>query len=295
MTATASGADVLANTLLASLTAGESFDLPAVDIDGSLFQQPPETGELYDTIAKLTNAELTTKTVDGDGIFDVIMSSLSAHLKAEYNAGRITGQEYSKTYIALTQTAMQVAVQFLLARDAAYYQALLAQRQARAAESEMVTARVNLEIARAALVRGQYEANTAEANYGLIKMKIATEDASYAGIALDNAGKEFAQTNILPRQKDLLQEQIEVQRAQTQNTRTDTLAVDGLVGKQKELYSQQITSYQRDAETKVAKMFADAWITQKTMDEGLLAPTMFQNTKVDEVFTKLRSNVGLVP
>lgn len=113
-------------------------------------------------------------------------------------------------------------------------------------------------------------------------------------IGWDNRTKEFTVTQLLPTQKELLQEQVEGARAQTLDTRTDgTTVVVGLIGKQKDLYTQQITSYQRDAEVKAAKMFIDSWVTQKTIDEGLLAPTALQNASVDTVMQRIKTNNGL--
>lgn len=323
MPAIPSGADELANTLLDNLTEGVEFEIPTVDLDDVIYDLPDETGDLYGDIAKLTIGDLTSGMVGGDGVFDKILSSLSTHLKGEYAANRISGQEYTKAYIGVTGAALQAAVQFLLQRDQAFLSAALVQRQARVADAEVIKARVDIAIAKASLVRATFEAHIAESTYGLTKMKLATEDATYAGlvhdntakeftntdllprqsallqgqidgIELDNTGKEYTQINILPKQKDLLQEQIEVQRAQTLDTRTDTATVTGLLGKQKALYAQQIISYQRDAETKAVKMWADAWITQKTLDEGLLAPTEFQNTSFNALLTKLKTNLDLV-
>jgi len=85
-----------------------------------------------------------------------------------------------------------------------------------------------------------------------------------------------------------------VQRAQTLDTRSDGVTdVEGVLGKQKDLYTQQITSYRRDAETKVAKLFTDAWITMKTIDEGLSPPTGFTNASLDEILGVLKVNNDL--
>ena len=77
------------------------------------------------------------------------------------------------------------------------------------------------------------------------------------------------------------------------DTRTDgTTVITGLLGKQKALYEQQITSYQRDAEIKMARPFIDAWITQKTSDEGVLAPNNFTNAQLDQILSHLRTQNG---
>lgn len=289
-----SGADLTANLLLPSLTAGKNFTFPTVNISDAMFNQPTSSGPAYVTIDPLTNADLTTGVVGGTGVFDVIMSSLKAHLKEEYNSSRISGAEYTKAYIGVVTAALGTSVQFLLGRDQAYWQALLLQQQAKTAEIEAVKSRVELEIARFNLVKAQFDAATTEASYGLIKLKLATEDATYGNLVKQGEGLTFTNSFILPLQEDLLQEQVEVQRAQTMNTRTDGATITGSVGKQKDLYTQQITSYQRDAETKATKMFVDSWITQKTIDEGLVAPTNFTNATLDTVLTKLRTNLALV-
>ncbi|RWB40469.1 MAG: hypothetical protein EOQ44_25360 [Mesorhizobium sp.] len=293
MPATPSGADALANTLLTSLTAGKDFTVPDIDLSLPIFGQPDETGDLYTPITPITVDQLTTGVVGGTGVFDKLMVSLVAHLKVEYAANRISGAEYTKAYIGIVGVALQTASSFLLSKDAAFWQALLVREQAEAAEVAKIQARVELEGARVALVRTQFEAATAEANYGLTKMKISTEDAGYANLTKQGVALDFTNANILPKQASLVGEQVEVQRAQTLDNRTDGALITGQVGKQKDLYSQQITSYKRDAETKFAKFLSDAWITQKTIDEGLLAPTMFTNTSLDAVMTTLKNNLAM--
>lgn len=113
-------------------------------------------------------------------------------------------------------------------------------------------------------------------------------------IGWDNRTKEFTWSNLLPAQHQMVLEQVEGARAQTLNTRTDGTTVVGLIGKQKDLYTQQITSYQRDAEVKAGKMFIDSWVTQKTIDEGLLAPNALRNEAVNEVMNAIKvvNNLG---
>lgn len=183
-------------------------------------------------LPKVSLTDLTTKVGENTAVFDGVMTSVYSHLGSEFEKGRITGADYTKAYIELTAASLSASVQFLLGKDAAYWQALLIRQQAINAEA----------------------------------------------------------------QKALIIEQTEVQRAQTMETRLDgTTPVNGAIGKQKALYTQQIASYIRDSELKAAKIFADAWITQKTLDEGLVAPTNFTNATVDIVLTKIRTNNSLVP
>lgn len=273
-------AEVEANRLLEELTKGDDFTLPDIDMSGPEWDIPGgDDSPIFGAITKITNESLTTREVGGSGTFDALMESAHNHLKAEFKANRITGGEYTKAYIAMMESCMSNAVQFLLGRDQAYWAAALAQIQA-------VTARVTLATSKAQFVLAKIQALSAKSEYALTKIKIATESETYCAAL-------FNTSQMLPQQLKLVTEQTEAQRAQTLDTRSDGTTVTGSVGKQKELYSQQITSYQRDAEVKASKLFTDAWITQKTIDEGLNPPNGFTNASIDTILTKLKSNNGL--
>lgn len=273
-------AEVEANRLLEELTKGDDFTLPNVDMSGPEWDIPGgNNSPIFGAITKVTNESLTTREVGGSGTFDALMESAHNHLKAEFKANRITGGEYTKAYIAMMEACMSNAVQFLLGRDQAYWAAAMAQIQA-------VTARVGLATAKAQFVLAKVQALSTKSEYALTKLKLSNEGQNYCAA-------KFNVDEILPAQERLLQEQYEVQRAQTMETRSDSLPIKGSIGKQKELYDQQITSYQRDAEVKASKLFTDAWITQKTIDEGLNPPNGFTNASIDTILTKLKSNNGL--
>lgn len=285
-----SAASDLANTLSVTLLAGTDFSVQLPDFSNDDFKVPvPDmTGPLYSAIPKLKIEDLTagSDSLSGSGAFDELMKGFKAHLKGEFDAGRISGSEYTKAYIACTEAAMAQGVQFLLGRDSSYWAAVNAQLQARAAEVQVVTARVQLETEKTRLQVLRIEALNQQVTYALNKIRLAGES-----IQFDAA--EYNLENVLPRQKELLQEQIEAQRAQTLDTRTDGGPVTGSVGKQKELYSQQITSYQRDAENKAAKIFTDAWTVMKTIDEGLAPPIGFANANLNDILSQIKTKNGL--
>ena len=318
------GAEAEGNSLFQTLTAGVSFEIPQIDVTGPSFQIPGGMdSELYKEVTRIANSELTTTTLDGTGTFDVLMRGFKAHLKEEYNQSRITGAEYTKAYTALVESAMAQGVQFLLGKDASFWQAMSAQIQA-------ITAKLQLETARVRHTTAQLEALNQEATFALTKMRLANENMQYCigkfnheqmlpaqktgqdianrtavynvdmimplqkvGLEHSNSIALFNLQTMLPQQYELLVEQTEVQRAQTLDTRSDGSTVVGAVGKQKDLYSQQIKSYQRDSELKAAKLFADAWTVQKTVDEGFVAPANFQNPSLDSVLGHIKTNNNL--
>lgn len=270
--------ETVADNMMAAL--GVDITIPAVDLSGAQFQIPDTIGNpLYDEIQALTIAELTTGAVGGSGTFDQVMKSISVHLKDEFNKGRITGDQYTKAYIELTGGALSSGLQFLLQKDQSKWSAVLVQLQARKAEIEAVTARLGLKTAMYQLAAAKAQAEILEGQYVLTQMQIANEYAKY---------------EVTYVQKDLITEQVETARASTLDTRTDGVTpVSGMVGKQKDLYTQQIISYEQDARYKGAKIFTDAWIAQKTIDEGLTAPVAFTNATIQTVVESIRTDLGL--
>lgn len=278
------GADIEANALMVSLTEGEDFAIPEVDFTKPEFQLPFDPdGPLYAAVPQITINDLTTRVIGGAGVFDSLMDAFKAHLREEMDKNRITGAEYTKAYIALSESAMSQSVAFLLGKDQAFWQAQTAQFQA-------ITARVEMESSKIRAAAIQLEALNTKANFALTKMKIASEEIGVCTAKYNLETMLPQQLKNLTVQEDLLTEQMEAQRGQTSDTRTDALPVRGVMGKQKDLYAQQITSYQRDAEVKAGKLFTDAWITMKSIDEGLLPPAGFANASIDTVLTALKTN-----
>lgn len=399
------GLDTSANSLMDALTKDVDIKFPDIDLSDPIYQFPGDgTGALYREASSVENKDITSVAKEGDGTFDALMAGIAEHLDKQYKLNRITGDDYSKVYIALTEAAMTNAVQFVLQKDTTKWAAINAQLNA-------ITARVLLETEKTKLATFHIEALDAKTKYALGKSQLAISGiehcsaqytyenilpkeslmaqmqidgqdienrtkgynlstilpAQYAGIELDNdtkdynlksilpvtyntalynlteilpleksmltkqiAGvehdnsiklfnigsllptqhlllqeqvvgvtrdnsiKEFTLESMLPAQLELVKEQTEVQVAQTLDVRSDGAPVNGTLGKQKELYTQQIDSYKRNAETSAAKLFLDSWITQKTLDEGLMPPVALDNASVNTVMNAIKSanNIG---
>lgn len=256
-----------------------------------IFEIPETTvDEMYQKVLAVKIEDLTTGAINGTGAFDKLMASVKQHLQAEYEIGRITGNEYTKAYIEMSNAALQTALQFVLGREQAFWAAQTAQIQA-------VTARVALEAAKYNYDNllpiqkdtAQVALDTARYNYDyMLPLQRDT--------ALFNLNQlQPAQVALITAQRLLVREQTEVQHAQFSDFLLDGVTtVRGVMGSQKDLYRQQITSYQRDAEVKAARIFTDAWITQKTIDDGLLAPDNFTNNSVNGVLGVIKANNGLI-
>lgn len=259
-----------------------SFDstLPPFNPDDDAWKLPGgQDSDIYKPTEPVTNEALTEKKVDGKGTFDIVSSSIAAHLEGEFNAGRISGGEYTKAYIALMEAALGNSVQFLLQRDQAKWQALNAQIAA-------ITARLQMEEMKNRVMLSRIQVQNASVEHALLKTRLATEGNNYC------IGK-FNLEQMLPQQLSLTKEQTEAARAQTMNTRTDGSTVAGSVGKQTALYDQQITSYKRNDEYRFTNMLTNTWVAQKTIDEDLLAPANMQNAAIDAVLASTKANLGI--
>ena len=397
--------DDMANALFTALTNDASFTLPTLDIESTDFDFPTTT---YTANSRLTEADLTTRTVGGSGLFDGLMASIAAQLNSEFEAGRITAKEYSTSYVALSQSAMSSAVQYLLQKDQQYWQTELIKQQAIAAELSVVQGKLQIETLKAQTIQARMAASSTAAEYSLNKMRLATEEAAInlseaqltrvtsqntvdtaqiarltsqntidvanvnllgaqktqvdyqtstvlpqevalsqkrvdigtAEISLstanttktnyetqsllpsqkakidkdaaktdyettgllvsqklnvdeDTAVKQYQKDHLLPAQKDNFEEQTEAHRAKTLNTRSDgTTAIAGSMGKQKDLHSEQITAYKRDAEAKAVKMILDTWITRKTVDEATGLPSELDTSSLNTLIEELKTNLG---
>lgn len=193
--------DTRANALFTSLTAGTDFSLPAVDLSGNQFDLPSEAGNsLYGDVPELTEEDLTTRIPNGSGMFDGLMGSIGAHLQIEYDKGRLSGQDYASAWVGATQSALSAAVQYLLSKDQARYQAALAQKQAQAAEIEVIQRRLQTEITRANLAAARVQTETTAAEYALTKSRLAGEEANLSLTEAQVSQVDYQTTSLMPAQ-----------------------------------------------------------------------------------------------
>lgn len=61
--------------------------------------------------------KLTTNSLVGTGVFDILMKVTKLHLIEEYDNDRITGQEYSTVYLGALLSVMDQSVKFLLSHQ----------------------------------------------------------------------------------------------------------------------------------------------------------------------------------
>lgn len=264
--------------ILEEITKGLDFSIPNVDFNDSAFIIPPGLADALQNVPeRLTIDLLTERKVDGNGVFDAIMTAMKAHIKEEFDAGRITGAEYTKTYTAMLQFALQYAVQYLLGKDAAFYQALGAQAGAITANIDAYSAKVRLAIAQA-------QAHITKAQYAEEVLKLSNIDKQTFLVE--------AQTESQKQQKLLLVEQTDQARSQVSDTRVDGSPVQGYTGRQNDLLKMQVQAFKNDNIVKGAKVFADAAATQMSMGIANASGTGLDAAGVNKAVTSLQQSIA---
>jgi hypothetical protein len=184
--------------------------------------------------------------VTGIGAFDELMKASAAHLHLEYHKNRIKGTDYSTVYLGAMTNTMQQAVQFIL-------QEQVADKQADLIEEQIQSAKIDLLLKAQALRKGEIEIKTMTKQLELLDKQI--DKITAESLLLDQKLiTETAQT--------VGEVQIDI------NGIPESVTVGGAVGRQLELYTMQKLGFQRDAEQKASKIWADSWSVRRSTDDG---------------------------
>ena len=277
------------------------------------------------TVVPITLNQLTEASLDGLGVFDVLMRANKAHLEAEFQKNRIKGAEYATVYLGSLESVLNAALQFLLQKDKAALEAQLIEQQILLAEVEVVKANAQVlqiqsqtELVKQQTINALAELAIIQANALKIPAEIAQLEAQTRltdqqkvnlvaeslnipkqGLVLDgqkcklDAEFDLLQTTNLKtvEEKQLLLWKTNTEKAQTLNAGVDDNSV---IGKQKALYAAQTSGFTRDAEQKAAKVMVDSWNVRRTTDEGTVADgtNMLNDAAVGRAVNRLLSGVG---
>lgn len=217
----------------------------------------------------IVNDDLTTISLTGSGVFDILMQTATLHLKSELQAGRITGANYTQAYMAAMQYAMQNAVQFVTSSKQINGQLLLLEQQTL----------------------------TELRNTNLIEQKVVTEKAQtsdeidtvpVAGVIkaqVDQLRSNTAQNNA----STALIEQKRITEAGQTNNNTA-----GILGAQQALYIAQKEGFEFDKVYKFASKLSDVWISRLSLDtvSDINAAGM-GDASILAAINELRAEVGL--
>ena len=229
---------------------------------------------------------VTDGTVTGNGIFDIWMRTLGAHLKREYAEQRITGDEYAKAYISLMNNLLNTAVGFLT-QDA---QLAMSQEQMRhditISDAQLVIEQDKLshdiEISDAQLTLAQdklaHDIKITDAQLVMAQAKLGHEtqllDAQVENLS---AQVSLANKELILKDKDLAlkekqvalaEAQLKAAEAQYKDT-VDGLPVGGVLGKQMKVYDAQAKGFKDNALQAATKIMVDTWNIRRQTEESL--------------------------
>ena len=198
----------------------------------------------------LTIGEFTQATLVGTGVFDVLMTSVKAHLDSEFTKGRIKGPEYSTVYLGSLDLAMQTGLTFLLQQRKNDLEAQLLEKQILIAEQQ----RLNL-VAEAAnipkqglildvqkdLITQQAVNLVAEAanipKQGLLIDAEKAQKVEQTALVIQQKTNLVAEALNIPKQGALVDAQKATAEQQVQNLAAEKLGIEartGLTTEQKE-------------------------------------------------------------
>lgn len=81
-------------------------------------------------MATINISDIVSDAIDGDGIFDKLMSAVELRIEAQYNDGRILSQDYATVYLGAMQSVLQQSIAYTLGVQQADKQADLLVEQA---------------------------------------------------------------------------------------------------------------------------------------------------------------------
>lgn len=136
---------------------------------------------------KETIDKFSENALDGNGVFDILMHSAELHIHDEYDKNRITGANYSATYLKAMEVVLQMATQITLSADKAYLEALQAKYTIERLKLDIEKGKIDLDIAKIQL-------EVAKAQVPLVEAQVASEQAKTRDM-VDNGEKPYPGSN----------------------------------------------------------------------------------------------------
>jgi hypothetical protein len=264
---------------------------------------------------KLSIASLTGGEKEGSGAFDELMRSVKSHLVSEHSAGRITGDNYTQAYISSLDMALGNASQYLLAYELTNQQIRLADEQIAKAKLEVILTQSQIDLAEEQIIFLGKQTLKLESDTELVDAQVLVQskqllvmDTQIDKLVSETLMVEQQTANALTQNSQIVsttakidaEQVVLTQRALSEEAQTkDTLAgqpVQGILGKQMELYQNQADGYIRDAEQKAAKLMNDTFITRVSTDWDNPDASVagLNDDEVAKVVSKLKTGIGVL-
>lgn len=258
----------------------EGFDLdslPNEDISGSF-----NTDEITKNVVIHDDY-----TVTGDGIFDNLMETATKHLIAQFNAGRIRGEDYATDYAEIYKATLQAVTSLWATIPEIKSKILLAKAQAMLARAQAITA----------IAKSKYALVLAKSEYALAVAQ-AKEAESKVETAQLQSILTTEQAKLTAAQVCETEAKIEELKAQTDHIKVNDNLVAAQIKEEeakRRLLNRQAEGFGEDYKQKILKMLLDSWqVMYTTAYDGFdtteeardAMPNFISAPVMDEIFTK---------
>lgn len=207
-------------------------------------------------------SDVTSSTVDGNGVFDVLMRSVNAHIHQEYKKDRLKGPEYSAVYLAGLQTAIDQAMRFVFERQ----NVALLEQQVLLAEKQVLKTIKDIELVQAQIAKMNKDEGLTEAQ----RLKV------------------IAETLNVPKQGAILDQEVlnKIQQVAMSTKQVETLTAELVnIPKQGAILDQQVINLASEDASVIART---ALTDKQTLNE------ITQNTVLLAQECKLRAEYNLL-
>lgn len=252
--------------------------------------------------------DLTEVVLEGSGVFDKFLTLHRAVLDREFKQGRIVGKEYSDTFTRTYSANLEMAIQFLFAKEKQAYEIELLEGQMCNLEKDCETKQFNLdfmlpkelELKDAQILKMQADAAIAEKDLELkiamLPLTVALTTAQVAkmesDVLLANKQLELADKELLLKEKQLLQQDKQLQLLQEQlllqkqKIVTEKAQVDpsvvlpgSIIDTNIKALEAQIEGMDRDAKQKIMNMMVGVFNTRINNDTGEPKPDNYMTDR----------------
>jgi hypothetical protein len=205
----------------------------------------------------INTTDLTTIDLEGTGVFDVLMQTATLHLKGEFEAGRIRGNDYATVYTGMLGAAMQASISYSVQKPTADEQALKVVQDRLLVEEQIKSE----------------NANTSDTNIG-------TDSMLYAQRAL-----VVAQESYQTAAEALVAEKEQTEAAQSSNAPTS----GSVLARQTDLYIEQGKGYKADRAVKAATLYTNTLAANMSVNDGIVVPTGLDSGAINTAMGKVVS------
>lgn len=245
--------------------------------------------------------DFTQGTINGKGVFDVLMTTVKAHLKEEFDAGRIRATDYSNAYVQLMSVVLAESAQFVISKAKLEAEIKLLESQARGEDVSTDIKQYQLDCIL------PKEAN----NLLLVGIRTGAETTQavqqtnnlmeqHKGITTDNDIKKFQLSDILPSEKSRTLEQI---TGMQKDNDMKSFQIDFVLPKELEIKDAQVNVALKDLDLKAKQLeLSDYELTHKlpadvalvTAQDGLYTQkSVTEKAQVDNTIVGVGSVIDL--